>query len=811
VAWRPRVGIERGVRALARASFRNPWSFLLGVLLLAALLSAGLPRLTIDASTQGLLKPDDPIIKTYQRFREEFGRDDLIVIGLRPKEVFEPAFLAWLKELHQALDREIPQAVRVTSLLNARRALAGPDGLILEKFLASWPANGVPLADLRDQARAHPVFRNLLLSEDGRTTAVLMELEPPPSESGSGGRPPMGKADGLEDDLGAFPPWSSPGPPAFEAGGGDAVRRVGDILKARPLEGLKVSLAGQPVIREALKRLTLRDIKLFLWICLLIMALVLGFMFRTWAGVVLPLSVVCLALASTFGAMGLLGVQIKHPTTILPVFLLAVGVADSVHVLTLFYQGLRAGRSREEALVQAMGLSGLALILTSLTTAAGLLSFVFAEIAPVAALGAFAALGVGLALLFSLTLLPALLALLPLPVRLRAPAPLNRFDRLLSWTASLALGRPRMMLAAALALTALALAGALNLRFSHDPLAWLRPDLPARRSTEELDRELKGTVLFEVLIDSRQEDGLLDPAFLGRLDRLAERLRGQDLNQKKVAKVLSLADPLKELHLALHQGRPGDYSLPRSRKLAAQELLLLESGGLLEGGRLLDSRRRQARLSVKVPWMDTLLYPPFMTRVETLARESLGPEPGLVLTGEMAVLSRTLHAAIRSAAGSYLLALVSITVLMVIMIGDLKLGLLSLIPNLAPLLTTLGLMSWLGWPLDMSTMLVFSVAIGLAVDDTIHFFHHFKVNLDKTGRRELAVRETFRTIGRAMVTTSLSLALGFAVFALASLKNIRCFGLLTALAVILALLADLVLTPALLTWINPGKGKDPAD
>ena len=811
VSLKQRRGLGGAVGILALTSFRHPRSVLLGVLLLTAVLSSGLPRLSIDTSTQGLLKPDDQVILDYVDFREIFGRDDLIVIGLRPRAVFEPSFLAWLKELHLRLNQEVPQAARVTSLINVRRALAGSERLYLDRFLSPAATREFTLAELRDQALANPIFRNLLLSEDGRTTAVLLELETPLWAPASGGPSQAGPRQGMAQDLEGFVPSPLSSRPGFEAGGGDAVRKIRTLVAESPLAGLEVFLAGQPVIREALKKLTLRDIKVYLGLCLLIMALILGAFFRTWAGVALPLGVVSLSLAATFGVMGLLGVQIKHPTTILPVFLLAVGVADSVHLLALFHQGLRAGRLKEEALVSAVERAGPALVLTSLTTAAGLLSFVLAEIAPVADLGLFSALGVGLALFLSLTFLPALIALLPLPVRFRktaqtlSPERPGPSDRFLTRLASLSSDRPGTVLAWALALIVLALAGTWGLRFSHDPLAWLSPDLPARQSTEKLDQELKGTVLFEVLIDSREENGLQDPGFLSRLDLLAQSLRGRDLGSGQVAKVLCLTDPLREIHLALHEGRPGAHALPQSRNLAAQELLLLESGGLQAGGLLMDPQNRRTRLSIKLPWMDTLLYLPFMTQVRELARGIMGPEPGLILTGEMAVLSRTLDAAIRSAAKSYVLALSSITVLMVVMIGGLKLGLLSLIPNLAPLLAVLGFMSWLGLPLDMSTMLVFSVAIGLAVDDTIHFFHHYKLNLEITDRSQMAVQETIRTVGPAMLTTSLALALGFAVFVLASLENIRLFGLLTALAVILALLADLVLTPALLTRFGPSR------
>jgi hypothetical protein len=220
---------------------------------------------------------------------------------------------------------------------------------------------------------------------------------------------------------------------------------------------------------------------------------------------------------------------------------------------------------------------------------------------------------------------------------------------------------------------------------------------------------------------------------------------------------------------------------------------------------LTDSQYRYARVTLKVPWQDALLYIPFISDVTDRFSEAFGNrrlaggEPMQVTaTGIMSLFGRIIHAAMYSAAQSYGIALVVITVMMILLIGDLKLGLISMIPNLAPIITVLGLMGWLAINLDMFTMLIASIVIGLAVDDTIHFMYNFKRYYLQTGDVREAVENTLMTAGRAMLTTSVVLSLGFFIFMFAAMNNLFYFGLLAGSAVLLALASDLLLAPALM-------------
>jgi len=813
--------LEERLQALARLIHGRPWPVILVTAALSLSLSLGLPLLRLDASNESLLRQTDPAIRDYNAFRDQFGRGKLIFAALAAEDVFEPAVLRRLKSLHQDLAARVPHLREVTSLINVRHTRGQGQTLIVEEFLARLPGTGEEAARVREEALSNPLYLNRLVSADARLAAVVLETEPFSSAARKG---TMGTQ---EEALAGFRA-PSPQLPARElyltpAEKAEQAAAVLAVAALHQTPGARLLLTGHPLVSVLLKRIMAGDILRFLSLSLAAVALLLGLTFRRWSGVVLPLLVVSLALTSTLGSMGLLGVTIKLPTVILPSFLLVVGVGDSVHILALYYRRLDRTGSREEAVVFALGHSGLAVIMTTLTTAAGLLSFLGAEVAPIAELGLFAAVGVGLALVYTLLLLPALLALTP--VRERTPPSLaaarhprdrdqgggsevlpgtGLLDRFLGTLAGLAAARPRAVTLAGLVLLGLALWGTTDLRLSHDPLAWLPPGSDLRRATRVVDLHLKGSVPLEVVVDTGRENGLHRPEVLAALDRLAGWLEEGEVKPRP-GKVISLARVVKEINQALHEDRPEFYRLPESQRLISQELLLFEAAGSDDLEELVDPAFSRTRVTIMLPWHDTLDYLPLIRQVEASFKEALAGLARVTVTGHAALYSRTLKALLGSAVRSYLLCLVAISLMMALLLGNLRLGLAAMIPNLTPILLTLGLMGWADLPFDLETMLIFSIALGLAVDDTIHFLVNFRRYQGLTGEPKAAVRSTLLTSGRAMVMTSLVLGAGFLIFGLASLRPLALFGLLTCLAVLLALAADLLQAPALMILLYTKK------
>lgn len=784
---------------------RFRFAVLLFSLIIGVLLSINLRHLQFDTSNEGFLRPNDPILLTYNDFREQFGRDDMLILAIHSENIFSLEFLSRLRELHEELESEIANINDIISMVNARSTRGEGDVLLVDDLLVDFPETKEQLEELKSRVMNNPLYRNQLISENGLYTTIVIES----SVYSSSGEVDLlsGFDEGDQDPDTDKDNGLSSGKFISDSENSEFVDAVYGVAKKYKSDDFQIYIAGSPTVMHSIKQFMQSDVKKFMRIAIMVIGVCLFVMFRRLSGVILPLVVVAVSVASTIGLMALLDGSFKLPTTILPSFLLAVGVGASVHVLSLTYQAMRRGEQKNQAICHAFSHSGLAIAMTSLTTAAGLASFSFAGVAPIADLGIFASIGVLLSLWYTFTLLPALLAIIPLKVKDPVKADQkSRIDRLLKYLADFSIDHYRSVLSFAALLVLIALIGAVQVKFSHQVLNWLPEDLDVRISTELIDRELKGSVILEVLLDTGVENGLYDRDTLLAIDRLTEALeRDFASEQVFVGKSIAVTTILKEIHQALHENDPVFYKVPENERLIPQEFLLFENSGSDDLQDVVDSRFQIARITLKVPWQDALLYRSFINEAQDRFEEEFGGESlaggapmQVTITGIMSIFGRIISAAIYSTAQSYIIALAIITLLMIVLIGNLKLGFISMIPNLTPILCIVGFMGWASIQFDMFTMLIAPIAIGLAVDDTIHFMYNFKKYFEQTGDLREAVHRTLQTAGRAMLTTSVVLSIGFFIFTQASMNNLFYFGLLTGIAILLALAADLVLAPALM-------------
>jgi predicted RND superfamily exporter protein len=785
--------IERLFVAWGHFAYRRAWIVIALGAALVGFLGSALPELRFDTSTEGFFHEQDPVRVLYDRFREHFGQDTRILVVVEPPQVFSLDSLARLRALHEEIEREVPMLVEVTSLVNARETRGDGDELIVGELLEEWPESEAALREVERRVRANPLYRDHLVSADGRLTTLLIETETWSSLSAQ-----TGELGGF-DEASAEP--AAPEAPQFLTGEENSaiVGALLEVVERHRADDFRIWVAGSPVMVDQLQQSMRRDMSRFTGLSLLAIAVLLGLLFRRVAGVALPLVTVLVSLASTLAVMTLTGTPLTLPTQILPSFLLAVGVGGSVHILAIFYQARRRGETEEDAIAGALGHSGLAVVMTSLTTAGGLLSFVLAELRPISHLGVFGPVGVLVALLFTLALLPALIAVFPMRPEGTAGPRLARTQGVLVACGDFAVRRAGAVVATWAILLALALVGATRISVSHNPLEWFVLGHPLRDAMEVANEGLRGSMFLEFLVRTGQENGLHEPALLRGLDEVARRAADVTLDggELYVGKTLSLADVVKEIHQALNENRADHYAVPGDRLLVAQELLLFENTGSDDLTDFVDPRFSEARLTMKVPFLDAVRLEPLFQELERLVRDVLG-DVQVETTGMAAVLVGTMNAVMRSMLRSYAVALAVITPLMILLIGSLRIGLLSMLPNLAPIALTLGLMGWLGLPLDVFSLMVGSIAIGLAVDDTIHFLHNFRRCYGRSGDVASSVHETLATTGQAMLFTSLVLSSGFFLFCLSSMTNLVNFGLLTGFTIISAFLADLLLSPALL-------------
>ncbi len=782
--------LEETIAALGSASYRHPWVVVLSVAAMVGGLALQIPQLEVVTQTDQYLDPSDPIRIDYDAFRQQFGHDDIVMVALQPADVFDSRFLVQLRTLHERLEEEVPHVDEVQSLINARRTRGEGDTLIVDELLEEWPEDEAALAELREAVLANSNYRDLFISSDGRTTAVIVRAQAYESSEGAG------LLAGFEDDA-AVPEEE----PEFLSSDSqrelvDAVRSVvADTLPA----GIPVAVAGNPVVLASTQAYMFRDMGRFTALALVALASLLGLTLRRASGVVVPIVVVVLTLSSTIGMMAATGRPITFITQVIPSFVLAVGVGFSVHVLAIFFQRLDLGDEEHEAIVHALRHSGPAIAMSAVTTAGGMFSFLASSLLPVRDLGIFIPFGVLLASTLALTLVPALLRLLRVrPRKLAEYSGVPPTERVLEACARFGVRHARAVTLACVPLLLFMLAGIPRISRDFNPIEWLPEDEPARVATDFIDRYMGGATNLELVIDAREVNALHDPPTLRRIEaiqRYVEIVAGG-----QISKTMSLADVSKEIHQALNGGDPDRYAIPDTRLLLAQEMLLFESAGSDDLEDFTDTGFQLARITLKGKQENTSRYSAFLEKHRP-EFERLANGRDVVMTGSMVIGTHIADLTVVTALRSYALAFTLITPLMILFIGRLRIGLVSIVPNLAPILMILGFMGWTGIPLDVFTVLVAGIALGLVVDDTLHILNGFRRDYLESGDVEQAIVKTMRTTGRALLFTTLGLTTAFAIYGFSGALSIKNFGLLTALAIALAFVFDLFLSPALLALV----------
>jgi predicted RND superfamily exporter protein len=635
-------------------------------------------------------------------------------------------------------------------------------------------------------------YKDLFISQDGKMTTILIETDAYSHE----GETKIADEDAFDSEFGNEEPTDSK-PKAFltDAENAQLVNAILKITNEYRAKGLKIFVAGSPYVNHDLKLQMRTDIQKFMRITFVIIMVFLFIIFRRVSAVFYPLLIILFALLTTVGTMAWAEVPFKLPTQIVPSLLLAVSVGATVHILSIFFDRFNSSGDKKEALSYTLGHSGLAIAMTSITTAIGVGSFAGSEVAPISDLGIFASLGVMVSLVLTLTLLPALLALTKLKPKPKQTV--GKLDEIMKKLALIPIRHTKAILVSSSILVILALIASTQVNLSHNPLKWFQPDNMTRISTETIDKQMNGTVTIEVVVDTGRENGWIDPTKLATLNSFSTKMESYVDKHTHVGKVVSIATIVKETNRALHENKEEFYTIPKEANLVSQELLLFENSGSDDLEDVVDSQFSKARITIKLPWIDSIDSVDVLNYVKREATATFADDK-IDVTGITPLLNNTFSNSIHSSVRSYLIASIAITFMMMLILGSVRIGLVSMIPNLAPIIFGLFLMYSMKIPLDMFTLLIGSIAIGLAVDDTIHFMHNFKRYYLESKDSAKAIEQTFFTTGKAMLITTVVLSLGFFAYLSANMISVQNFGLLTGSVIIFALLSDLLLAPALM-------------
>lgn len=755
-------------RNFARLVWHGRWIVVLLAMVTVLAMTSGARLITFTNDYRYFFSEDNPNLADWELIQRTYTKNDQLLWVIRPKEgeAITPRTLKIVGEITD-LAWETPFSTRVDSLTNFQHTQAEEDDLLVGDLVPD-PANVTDeeASRIRDVAVNDPILYLRLVSRDVRTTAVFATMQMP------------------QDDNKAL----------------SAVMTHARAIKSSFSEKYpdhEFALTGSVALSNAFSEAAPRDMSTLVPIMLLVITGVVFFLSRSVTGTLATVVVVLLSSASAMGLAGWLGIRISPPSSMSPIVILTVAVADAIHILMSTMIFLRDGLSKKDAIAESLRINMGPVFLTSLTTAIGFLSLQFSDAPPIRDLGVIAAMGAMIAWLLSITLFPALLAILPIKAG-------KMIERQSSFAK--AISRPVIALRVPIALLfgtliVLSVLRVPVLEFNDRFVEYFDDRIEFRRDSDFAAENLTGIYVLNYSIEAAESGGISDPEYLANLDAFALWLRAQP----EVTHVASFTDVMKRINKSMHGDDPGYYQIPRERNLAAQYLLLYEMS--LPYGLDLNDQinvdKSATRLVVTLDDISTANLGLMCKRANDWQEANLPDFMRASPAGQVVMFSFigiNNFNAMKLGTG---VAIVLISLCLVIALRNIKLGLVSLVPNITPPLLAFAVFSLFIQEIGFWSTFVIAAALGLIVDATVHFLSKYRRGevehgLDAKG----AVQYAFEKVGTPLFVSTAVLIAGFSILSLSSFRVNAMLGITVALTIAVALIVDFLLLPALLVFFD---------
>ncbi|MDJ0849485.1 MAG: MMPL family transporter [Myxococcota bacterium] len=729
---------------------------------LAALLELDPPglRVVLDASEEPLMVRGDPARDVYDHAVRTFGGDDTYVVAMQTEDVFTPDHLAALRRVAEEV-LGLPGVRRAESLadIHAYRYDAAEDRLEITRLVRDIPTQPQELADLRRRALTDPIYPKLVVSKDGRTAAINIYLRR------------MSDRQFVEQRLD---------------------ERIRAIAAQEAAPERRFWFTGRPHIKSRTHRVMVADLVRLIPLSVVVAAVVVFALTASPRGVLLPLGACLTAVLWTFGLLAALDVPLNLITLVLGPTLIALGGLYGVHVIGRYDVEFVSAAGPREAALGTLDYCWLPVVLAGFTTCVGFGALMLADVQATRELGLFALFGVACLTLVSISGVPAALALLPLPASAARPPARAAIEHLLEAAAKLAARRPGRVLAAWALLAGGAALALPRIVIDTDYLTYFDRSSPVRVHFTAVDRLLIGPVPLYVTFSGEKEAAFRDPEALRALERIQRRIDALP----GVSGSLSMVDILRKLNRYMERDDPAEERIPDSAGAVSDLVFLVPKDQMR---RFASSNHGAANILVRTGRQGSRAIRELEARIrEVLAGEDALSGLEAQVTGNAVVLNRSADHVAGDQLMSVGFAAITILVLISGVFRSLRVGLLAMVPNGVPVLVFFGLLGAGVAPLSLPTGLIGCVALGVAIDDTMHLLVSYRRSRQDGDPPERAVAVTLHRVGRPVLVTSIMLVAGFLTVTLSGFATIRQFGALTALTMAICLATDLLLLPALL-------------
>ena len=745
----------------------HKWIIFLSLLFVIAV-GSGIKNLSSTSDFRIYFSDDNPQLVAFETLEKTYGKQDTLFFFIQPKNknVFTKENLNLIYELTEKA-WDIPFATRVNSLTNYQHTAVNGDDLMTD-YLLDDPAllNPKKIAYVKKVVLNEPTLINSLTDKNGQVTGIRVRLKLPKEKS--------------KENTKIV----------------SAARELREQFKQR-YPDVKINLGGSSTAGVTLGEAVAIDMSTLVLLSYLIIIITLMMLLRSLRGMLATMLLITFSIFFTMGLYGWFNYTLAPVAGWVPSIIMTIAVADSVHILISYFYNLRQGVERHDALRESLRINVNPVFVTSLTTIIGVLCLNFSDSPPFRDLGNMVALGVLIAFIFSMTLLPALIIQFNI-----GKSHINRSNSpLMENFANWVILQQRKILVAMTLFSIVIISFISNNELTEQWHNYFDESFEIRNTIDGVNNKLTGVHYLRYLIDSGEENGIHQPDYLNTIENFANWLRQQD----KVAYVSSLSDISKRLNKTLHEDKQSWYRIPDNRQLAAQSFLLYETGlpRELNLDDLVNHNRSATLITINVNKTDSEFLLDLDRRAQVWLKQHAVKYKTGEATGLDMVFAHINHRNIRSLLKGTLVALILISFVLMIALQSVRLGLISLIPNLVPAGLAYGTWGIFIGKIDLSASIVICMSLGIVVDDTVHFLSKYlRARREKGYDVNEGMRYAFNTVGRALIITTAVLVSGFLVLASSHFSPTWVSGLLLAITLSYALLTDFLLLPPLLSILD---------
>ena len=738
-----------------------------------------------DNSIEVWLKHNDPKLDYYYDFIDKFGDDEFLIIAIDGNDLFTGKKVKLINDIATSL--EAVKGVRsVMSLASVYKdKLSSP---YFKEILKRNKTKSV-IEVFKEKILDDPMYINNVISSDGETTAIIaIVAKGSPESRGSLVKETREilRAVEIEDSNG-------PSQPPLQ----EVIDKVNGPQK-------DFFLAGPSIVNTELDRMSQKDMRTFTPVMFAVALIILLALFNNISGILIPAITISINIIWTVGLFVMFGNKMNMVSGMLIPLIFIISLATTVHILNRFYQEVKITGDRRESMLKTVKHISVPCFLMCVTTSIGFLSLIASDVTPVKTTGIFMAAGIMMSFIVCITLVPGMLSLFPewmsrpfMNIQKDRESGHKEFRGLYGFIGRFVKNYTIYVFALSLLFVGVAIYGITKIDAESSIFESFPESSEITISTEHIEKELMGLIPMDIVVDAGKIGGVFQPDVLVNMENLQDHLKGIP----EVTKSVSVADYVKYLNTLLNKDNPDSQVITKDKAIDYVKLASLHGDTIVKS--LYTEDYNEGRVSVRMKNVGSSRYQAIVNDIEGFITANFPLNVVCTITGIVPLLMDMQGYLIESQIKTFTLAFILIFICIALLLKSARIGMMSMIPNLVPIAVTLGVMGYVGINLDVATIMIASVAIGISVDDTIHFLYRFKEEFKKDGDHYLAIQRTLSGVGRALIFTTIVATCGFLVFSLSNFKAIQYFGLLTGITMVSAIFAVLLILPACILLFKP--------